>query len=461
MVGGAWAVPPSAGAKPPVGAAIDSRDIKAGMLFAAFRGERVDGHRYLEQAQASGAAMALATDADSIPDGIVMPVLAVGDATVALERMASHWRDAIDGLRVVGVTGSNGKTTTCRLLHAAACLGEDGALEGTRTSKSFNNALGVPLTVLNARPGDAVLICEIGMSTPGEIAARCRTARPDAAIITTVSEAHLEGVGSLEGIAREKASIAADLPYGAPLFMPAGLDVLEGAVAALERKPGTVRVGVDARAGVDHVVSDVWCEAGRTRFRLDDVEFEVGLAGAHNAMNAALAVVAARWLGVSDDAIARGLLRAEAPKMRLERVVIDCQPPIVVINDAYNANPSSMRAALEVLASTEASGRRVAVLGDMLELGEGTRRAHGAMLEAARGAGIDAVLTIGPRFDEAGGGGERAIDDDAIERVAERLAPGDVVLLKGSRGMRLERVLDALGKRFQNDVLSDGSAVDA
>lgn len=440
--GGTWVVAPGADTAAPIGAAIDSREVKPGMLFVAFKGERVDGHRYLEQADGAGAAMAIATDADAVPDSIGMPVLLVEDATEALDRIASLWRGLLGDLRVVGVTGSNGKTTTCRLLHAAACLGGEGSLPGTRTRKSYNNAIGVPLTVLNARAGDRVLVCEIGMSTPGEIAARCRTAQPEAAIITGVSGAHLEGLGSLEAIAREKASIAAGLADGAPLFMPGGIGVLDDAVAALANQPRVVRVG----PGMDHEMSVISATGGGTRFILDGREYEIPLVGEHNAMNAALAVLAARHLGAGDDAIARGLAATEAPAMRLERSVIATDPPIVVINDAYNANPASMRAALDVLCA-ETGGRRVAVLGDMLELGAAGEQAHADMFEYAKGH-ADAVLTIGPRFAVAGSGGEPGTDSVAIERLADRIRPGDTVLLKGSRGMRLERVLDVLRARM-------------
>lgn len=454
--GGEWVIAPTGTDQQPLGAAIDSRAIESGMLFAAYKGERVDGHGYLTQARDAGASMVLVTDADATPGDLGVPALRVGDATVALERLASLWRGLLIGLRVVGVTGSNGKSTTCRLLHAAACSA--GGLPGSRTRKSYNNAIGVPVTVLNAKPGDRVLVCEIGMSTPGEIAARCKTARPDAAIITTVGAAHLEGVGSLGGIAREKASIASDLPEGGPVFMPAGLDLLEGAVGRLERSPRVVRVRRDDQPiDADHVVSGVERSEDGMRFLIDGAAFEIPLVGAHNAMNAALAVLAARWLGVRDDAIRRGLASASGPGMRLERVVIASEPPIVVINDAYNANPSSMRAALDVLAG-ETGLRRVAVLGDMLELGRDEIRFHAEVLDAARRRADD-VLTIGHRFADAGGSGERSADADAIARIAAMIRPGDAVLLKGSRGMRVERVLDALRARF--GATPERSAVDA
>lgn len=453
--GGRWLRAPGKGDRPPVGAAIDTREIRPGMLFAAFKGEATDGHLHLPAAAKAGAAMAIVTDADAVPAGVGMPLLLVADARSALATLASWWRDLVPGLKVIAITGSNGKTTTCRLMHAAACtdaVGGAGGLRGTAPSKSFNNELGVPITLLNARPDDAVLVCEVGMSTPGEIAARCRTARPDAAIITTVAEAHFAGLGSLEAIAKEKASVAVGIGSDGLVVVPAGLPVLDDALGACGTKARIVRVGPDEAGGTR--LGDVRTVPGGTAFTLGGAAFTVPLAGAHNASNAALAVVVARWLSVPDDAIARGLASSEPVPMRLERSVIATEPPITIINDAYNANPGSMRAAIAVLADAPVieGGRRVAVLGDMLELGSITHRAHMDVLAAARDAGIDAVCTLGPSFAAAAmetgsDHSEPTTDDAAVARIASLVHPGDTVLIKGSRGVRLERLVRELRQR--------------
>lgn len=437
ITGGRWLKAPGSSDRPPLGAALDTREIKPGMLFAAFRGEKTDGHAHIPEAALNGAAMAVATDPHAVPPGINIPVLVVPDATRALADMARFWRDAVPGLRVIGITGSNGKTTTCRLMQAAAC--GSGGLRGTSPAKSFNNELGVPITLLNARPDDQVLICEIGMSTPGEIAARCTLARPDAAIITTVAEAHFGGLGSLEAIAAEKASIAAAVPSGGIVVVPQGLSVLDAALAATGTPARIVRVGPTSDARLSEIRPGI----DQTRFMLDDRSYQIPLPGAHNASNAALAVVVARWLGVPDDAIARGLAAATPAPMRLQRVTIATDPAITLINDAYNANPGSMRAALAVLADFPALGRRVAVLGDMLELGQISGRAHRDTLAAARS--VDLVLTVGPAFAAADAEhAEPDASDEAIDRVAAAIRPGDTVLVKGSRGMRLERLVARL-----------------
>lgn len=453
--GGRWLRAPGAGDPPPVGAAIDTREIKPGMLFAAFKGEATDGHLHLPAAAQAGAGMAIVTDADAVPAGVDMPLLLVADARAALATLASWWRDLVPGLKVIAITGSNGKTTTCRLMHAAACTesaGGGGGLRGTAPSKSFNNELGVPITLLNARPDDRVLVCEVGMSTPGEIAARCRTARPDAAIITTVAEAHFAGLGSLEAIAKEKAAVAAAIGPEGIVVITAGLAVLDDALDACGTRARIVRVGPEESGGAR--LGDVRTVPGGTAFTLGESAFTVPLVGAHNAHNAALAVVVARWLGLEDGVIARGLATSEPVPMRLEPSVIATDPPITLINDAYNANPGSMRAAIAVLAGAPvvAGGRRVAVLGDMLELGSIARRAHAEILALARGPGIDAVITLGPQFAGAGGGSgpdhaEATTDDAAVGRIASLVRPGDTVLIKGSRGVRLERLVRELRQR--------------
>ncbi len=449
LTGGRWLVEPGRGREPPTGAALDTREVRPGNIFAAFKGEHADGHAFVPEAERRGAGLAVVTDADGVPPGVRMPVLLVGDATAALTALAAFWRAAVPGLRVVGVTGSNGKTTTCRLLHAAAC--SEGGLPGTVSARSFNNALGVPVTLLNARPDDRVLVCEIGMSTPGEIAERCATARPDAAIVTSVGEAHFEGLGSLEAIAAEKASIATGMGDDGLLIVPAGLPLLDAAIERAGVRARVVRVGDGP--GADLRVAGVETAPGRTAFTLSGAPFVVPMEGAHNASNAALAVVAARWLGVSDAAIRAGLASAAPAPMRLERVVLATEPPTTLLNDAYNANPGSMRAAIAVLAGARTPGRRVAVLGDMLELGPVGPKAHREVLRAALDAGIGTVATVGPLFASAAADlgvsvhAEPSSDDGAVERVAALIRPGDTALIKGSRGVRLERVAGLLAER--------------
>jgi UDP-N-acetylmuramyl pentapeptide synthase len=270
-----------------------------------------------------------------------------------------------------------------------------------------------------------------------------------------VAEAHFAGLGSLEAIAAEKASIAAGVgPHGIGVI-PTGVPLLDEALERTGTRGRVIRVG--GGDGVDLTLTDIETRPGRTAFVLSGVGFEIPMEGAHNASNAALAVVVARWLGVSDAAIRAGLASARPVPMRLERMVIPTEPPTTVINDAYNANPGSMRAAIRVLADSPCLGgcRRIAVLGDMLELGGIAARAHRQVLEAAHDAGIGTVATVGPLFAQAAAdmsGGmsvhaEAGTDDAGVARVAALVRPGDTVLVKGSRGMRLERVVRLLQER--------------
>ncbi|MEZ6318664.1 MAG: UDP-N-acetylmuramoyl-tripeptide--D-alanyl-D-alanine ligase [Phycisphaerales bacterium] len=405
-----WLRPPAERPeRPPMGASIDTRTLEAGQVFFALRGERVDGHQYLGQAAAAGASIAVVEDRDCALEGAGgMAVALVADGREALTRLAGAFRAASPTLKVVGVTGSNGKTTTTRLIHAA--LGTE--LRGTASRKSFNNQLGLPLTLLGARPGDQFVVCEMGTSSPGEIAALARVARPDVAVITSIGRAHLQELGSVEGVAREKASILEYAAENGVGVIPAGCAELERAVAGIK----TLRVvrvgpgeGADVRWGaVRSGKTGVSFEVnGRERFR-------VRLMGAHNAHNGAVAVAVARRFGLSDESIRRGLGSAAGVEGRLERVTIESKRgAVVVIDDAYNANPESMRAALAALIATRmpAGGRRVAVLGDRLEWGAGGAAAHAEIAEMVRSSrSIHAAVLVGAAMSRGGrgGGGEGA-----------------------------------------------------
>jgi len=416
-----WAVEPTEDAGVPMGACIDTRAIRPGQVFFAFVGERVDGHTYIEDAIAGGAGLIVATDPARVPAGSRIPIAVVRDATAAMTDLASLWRSRISA-RVVAVTGSNGKTTTCRLIDAV--LGERGP--GSVSQKSFNNQLGVPITVLNAKPDDVYLVCELGTSSPGEIAARTALCKPDIAVVVSIGRAHLEELGSRAGVLKEKSSIA----QGAEtVIIPAGVDGLETAVRA--RNPGEVIMVKPS----DALASP--------------------LLGEHNRSNAAIACAVGRAMGMDDHAIVRGLERAVGAPMRFERVDVQTDAgPILVINDAYNANPDSMRASLAVFADLRVPGRRVVVLGDMGELGSAADAEHAALAaEVSTMAWIDLRVYFGDAFGRfaASGPGTEVVggsDDAAIERIVSMIRAGDCVLLKGSRSMRVERVLSVLQSRF-------------
>lgn len=432
---GRWVVEPRAVL--PTGVGIDTRALAPGQVFFAFEGERVDGHDFVVKATEAGASVVVASrPVDAGGAG----VLVVDDVRAALWSLAAGHRGALreQGTAVIGVTGSNGKTTTVRLIEAALAS----AGPGRRSKKSFNNDLGVPLTVLSARAGDRWLCCEIGTSAPGEIASLTALASPEISVITSIGRAHLERLGSVEGVAREKASIlTAGDPPALVRVVPSGSREL---APLLEGLDGVVRFGTESDAkirivSVEPTHSD---ERAGQRITLETPigtrTFEIPLVGEHNARNAAASWSVGLAMALDADRVEAGLGGAAHASMRLERTVVDVEGgQIEVINDAYNANPESVLAALAVL--TTEPGRRVAVLGDMLELGEESDRAHAEVESMAR-ALADEVILVGTRW--ASPGYDKA--DDA--GLAQRLRPGDTVLLKGSRGVGVERVLGSLDR---------------
>ncbi|MFG0327058.1 MAG: UDP-N-acetylmuramoyl-tripeptide--D-alanyl-D-alanine ligase [Phycisphaerales bacterium JB037] len=459
-VGGRWLVEPGAGAIAR-GAAIDSREVSPGQVFFAFAGERVDGHAFVARALANGAAAAVVTR-DRAPDGNAWsggPVLRVESSELALVESARLVRTKL-GATVVGITGSAGKTTTTRLL--ASVLREVGATSAS--IKSHNNRLGVSLTILNARADARFLVAEIGTSGPGEIAELADLARPDAAVITSIGRAHLEKLGSVAGVAREKASLFRALRDGSPAVFPAGIGVLEEELArdGTAGRLALVRVGLagsDASGGPGELRGIEVGGSGVSFELADGARFASPVAGVHNAMNAALAAVLARRLGGRHDAIRRGLASPELPPMRAQ---VEKIAGLTLINDCYNANPESVLAALAVLADRAGGRATAAVLGDMLELGEQTDTAHDEVVRAAAARGVGRLILIGPAMAKAGdrlaaglgdGVGRVEIvrcpstDDASIAEAAGRLERGWVVLVKGSRGLRLERVRALLAER--------------
>lgn len=434
LTSGHWHVEPNNDALPFVGVSIDTRSIGPGQVFFAFVGEQADGHTYITKAQESGAGACVVTHADRVPDGITIPMLVVGDALVALTKLADAWRTRMRA-KVIGITGSNGKTTTCRLMQGVC----EAAGTTSASPKSFNNALGVPITVLNTPIDASFLVAEVGMSTPGEIAARTRLLRPDIAIITSIGRAHIEGLGSIENIAREKADLISTALGEAVGVIPDGIGVLDD---ALRDDPHPI-----IRLGDGFAVGDREGE-----FSIDGVAFSIPIPGRHNAHNAGLCVLAARALGIDDNTTRDGLARATPPAMRFQRIEIATQSnPIVIINDAYNANPDSMRAALSTFVALRTPGRKLVVLGEMLEMGAIAPAEHQSLVDHAIGQGsLDQITLLGGSFKDTRAHDPRCTiipdrSDDAIARIANEILPGDTVLIKGSRGVKLERLIDKLG----------------
>ncbi len=431
VTGGRWTREPRSSVR---GVSIDSREVRAGACFFALGGTRTDGHAFVGDALARGASCAVVRAGQELGAHVEdAPLLVVDDVLGAMEALSRARRRAMRRTRVVGVTGSVGKTTTTRMIAGVLA----GAMRVSASARSHNNRLGTCLTILNAAFDSEVLVSEVGMSEPGEIDARCAMLEPACAVITAIGEAHLERLGSIEAIAREKAQIADRLGGDGLLVMPAGCPVLERFV----RTDASV-----VRVGKDLIIEQVDELDEGVRFRIDGRWFGVPMIGAHNARNAACAVAVGRWFGLDDGQIDEGLARVRAPEMRMQPLTVGS---VRVIHDAYNANPSSMRAALAALAARE-GGRRVCVLGDMLELGEASDRLHEEVGELAGDCGVDLAILVGPAMARAAGPlRARGVpcevfedsDDEAMRTIAGMIREGDLVLVKGSRGMRMERVV--------------------
>jgi UDP-N-acetylmuramoyl-tripeptide--D-alanyl-D-alanine ligase len=398
----------------PLRVTIDSRDVRPGDLFVGLPGTRVDGGRFAGAALAAGAwgVLVAPEHAPSAPPGVV---IAAEDPLAALQALARSWRRALRA-PVVGITGSTGKTSTKDLL--AAMLAQDRRV--VATAQNLNTEIGLPLTILGAPAGTEALVLEMAMRGPGQIAELAAIAEPDVGVIVNVGPVHLELLGSLEAIAAAKAELLVDLRPGATAVVPAGEPLL---AAHLRDDLRIVTFG----EGGD--VAD-----------LGGVELPFG--SAHMRANALAALAAARALGAEPS----GRLEVTLSALRGQR--IELPGPVLVIDDCYNANPMSMRAALDDLAAS-ANGRRVAVLGDMLELGPDEARYHAEIGAHAAQRGVDVLVTVGPLAMQMGlefGGELHAVPDaaGAAELARELLRPGDTVLVKGSRGVGLEVVAEGL-----------------
>ncbi len=434
-------------------AAVDSRAVAAGALFVATRGERADGHDFAAAAVAAGAHLVLAERALVAADGQPLPCVVVPDTVLALGRLAAWYRATVVPARVVAITGSTGKTSTKDLL--TAILAGEGATVGP--PGSFNTEVGLPLTILSADEDTRFLVLEMGMRGEGHIDYLARIARPHVGVIVNIGSAHLGMLGSREGIARAKGELVRNLG-------PEDVAVLDGddaVVRALaDETVAHVRTfgyadGVDIRA-VDVRLDD----RARAGFTLVDqrtgASAEVGLrvSGAHFVDNALAAATAALAVGCDLAAVATRLSRAQ-PASRWRMEVVEAPGGVTVINDAYNANPESMGAALRALVAMAGDRRTWAVLGEMRELGDDTVYEHDRIGRLAVRLNVSRLVCVGPqtRTMHLGAATEGSWSDEsvhvddvdaAIDLVRAQVRPGDVVLVKASRSVGLERVALAL-----------------
>jgi UDP-N-acetylmuramoyl-tripeptide--D-alanyl-D-alanine ligase len=450
----------------PLGASVDSRTLAAGELFIGLRGERADGGEHAAAALAAGAWGVLVTPEharsaiESAEQGVV---LAHPDPLSGLQALARAWRAELGdhGARVVAITGSTGKTSTKDILASLLSA----RLRVVASPQNLNTEIGMPLAILAAPLDTQALVLELAMRGPGQIAELTAIAQPDVGVIVNVGPVHLELLGSLEAIAAAKAELIAGLAPGATLVLPAGEPLLEpyrrseletitfgpgGDVELLDGagpgEPGSAGAGQLPEVAIRLSGAALSRErAGASGQDARVLALRPSFRQAHNLRNLLAAVAAARGLGVSP----QGELAVSFSSLRGER--LELPDGIVLINDCYNANPMSMRAALDDLAEIAAK-RRVAVLGEMLELGEGEREFHREIGLHAAERGVELLLTVGPLASEmaAGFAGEiHSVNDAhaAAEILPALLQAGDTVLIKGSRGVGLELVADALRER--------------
>jgi len=430
----------------------DTRALTPGALFVALKGERFDGHDFLAQAAERKAAGALVQDSGSRIRGseLALPLLVVRNTRLALGTLAAYWRSKF-GMPLVALTGSNGKTTVKEML--AAILREAASAEsripdpGSRvlaTRGNLNNDIGVPLTLLELRPAHRYAVVEMGMNHAGEIRYLTRLAAPDVALVNNVGPAHIEFFGSLELVARAKGEIFEGLKPGGTAVINA-----DDQEAPLLRELAAGRDRIEF--GLEHEAAVT--AAYRLRFLESEIVLKTPLGeaatvlkapGVHNVRNALAASAAAVALKVPAATIAAGLARFSGVRGRLQ-----AKPGVngaTLIDDTYNANPESVRAAIEVLA--RAPGEKLLVLGDMGELGADARELHAEIGRAARSLGVDRLYTLGELSAHAAGAfgaGARhfARLEELLAEVEKRLAPGVTALIKGSRFMQMERVVQS------------------
>jgi len=421
----------------------DTRRIEAGSLFVALRGENFDGHNFLPQAAAGGAVAALVEEApaQSLPN---MFFIQVPNTRTAMGMLARYVRKHMRA-KVIGVAGSNGKTSTKYLIHHALSA----KLRGSASPKSFNNDIGVPLAIFPADPLQDYLVLEMGTNHHGEIKVLTDMALPDIAVITNCGAEHLEFLDDLMGVRRENATIISGLN-------PKGLLIVNGddrdLVDAVAHYPGK-KVTFGFGTHNDLFASNVECTERGVTFKLNGTrDVFVPMLGKHTAANALAAIAVARRMRMSEDQIIEALSTAEGPDMRLQ---LDDVHGIKLLNDAYNANPNSMRAALETVAALPTTGRRIAVLGEMRELGKSSDRYHREIGEFAATCKLDALICVGPQgaliAEHAHKAGMPAkvithyVDaPTAAPAVKKLVKKNDLVLLKASRGIQLEFIARAL-----------------
>lgn len=424
----------------------DTRKIVPGSIFIALKGERFDGHDFIDQAVSGGAGGVMVSRPVSVPKEVA--VLQVADTLMGLQKLANYNRSKFKG-PLIAVTGSNGKTTTKDFI--AAVLSR--RFRVLKTTSNLNNEIGLPLTILNLDESYDAVVLEMGMRGLGEIDLLARIAAPTAGVITNIGESHLERLGSVENIAKAKTELLPHLPSK-------GYAILNGDDPWLRKYAHLSRckvifygMGENAELSVRQPV--VYTEKGirfAAEYKGKKTEYDLPVPGIHNVYNAMAAIAVGLQEGLSSEKCAEGLKSAELTGMRLE--VIE-HGSFKIINDAYNASPLSTKASLGILAEMPGNGRNIAVLGEMYELGDRTEIGHREVGERVASLGLDILIGVGPLAKDICLGAQKsgmeptrvfycANNEEALETLKGLLKPGDRILVKGSRGMKMEEVVQGI-----------------
>lgn len=431
----------------------DSREAMPGDLFFPLIGENNDGHDYLNQVIEKGCRSIIVSDLNKVPPrlsetfGEDINILKVEDTTKALQDLARYYLGTMPLKKKIAVTGSVGKTSTRDMLYYVAKT----RYKTSKNKKNYNNAFGLPLSILDFDPDTEVAVLEMGMSAKGEIDKLAELVRPDIAVITNIGISHIENLGSREGILNAKMEVTSFFNQESTLIVNSDCDLLDSEHVAGNYNLITVGTGENC----DYTVSNI-CDFGDKGIKYtlghNDRKYDVQLAvpGAHNAINGTLAIVAGDLLNISLEDAIKGLEQAELTDKRLN---IKTAREIKVIDDTYNACPESIKSAINTLSQTQGK-RRIAIIGDMFELGDESANAHRDVGKFAAQKGVDMLIAVGDIAKEYVAGAGKYMDKDCIfyfpetsqlkECINCMTRPGDVILVKASRGMALEKIVEEI-----------------
>ncbi|MCG3420489.1 UDP-N-acetylmuramoyl-tripeptide--D-alanyl-D-alanine ligase [Oceanobacillus jordanicus] len=420
----------------------DSRKNANNALFIPLIGENFDAHTYLEQAVENGAVATIWDKGKPLPEKLdpSIAVYMVEDTLMTLQQIASKYRDLVNP-KVIGITGSNGKTTTKDMVASIMKT----TFMTHHTQGNFNNHIGLPLTILSMKRETEVLVLEMGMSQAGEIDTLTRIARPDYALITNIGESHIEYLGSREGIAKAKLEIENGLKTNGILL----LDGDEPLLSFKHKHANVVTCGFEP--GNEHVITSVHISHNKTDFEVDGQSYTIPLPGKHHAKNAALALSVCGKLGVTQECIQKGFLDLEMTSMRFQ--LLEGKQDVAIINDAYNASATSMKAAIEVVKQMEGFKKKVLVLGDILELGDYAEELHRSVADAIEPP-VDTVYTYGESANWISSELQNKGTDIELEHFTTKSAlikalqpylnKETLILFKASRGLKFETMVEAI-----------------